>query len=221
MERRDENKQIEKRSSSGRPELRAVEGKEGDALPVIVHHAPQWGVRSSPLWMERGKPVVETFEKGAFAEVLGNGTVRALRDHEPGKLLGREGATLVLEEDETGLRYEITPPETELGRDTVSAIERGDLDGSSFAFTVHPDDEEWTEEENSFVRTIKKVSGLYDVGPVTYPAYPGGEALSLRSLEPLQQSLRSAIPKPKSDEVDKIFPPSEQEMNRLRLLALT
>ena len=50
-------------------------------------------------------------------------------------------------------------------------MKRGDITQSSFAFTVADDD--WTtDEDGNNIRTIKKIERLYDVSPVTYPAYP-------------------------------------------------
>ena len=50
------------------------------------------------------------------------------------------------------------------------SIERGDVSQSSFGFTVASD--EWRKEEGEEVRYIKKLKRLFDVSPVTFPAYP-------------------------------------------------
>ncbi|HYM24435.1 MAG TPA: HK97 family phage prohead protease, partial [Vicinamibacterales bacterium] len=118
----------------------------------------------------------EVIAPGAFADAIVNDDVRGLFNHNENKVLGRnKSGTLQLSEDETGLKYVIDPPDTQDGRDVVTLVQRGDIDGSSFAFTVPDDGDEWNHDEVKLgklpLRIIKKVS-LYDVSPVTYPAYP-------------------------------------------------
>jgi HK97 family phage prohead protease len=48
------------------------------------------------------------------------------------------------------------------------AVKRGDLTGSSFSFEI--EEEEYYEEQGRTIRELRSVR-LYDVGPVTYPAY--------------------------------------------------
>ena len=122
---------------------------------------------------------VERIEPGAFKEAIGRpDDVRGLFNHNSSNLLGRTTAdTLRITEDSRGLRYEIDLPDTSVGRDVATSIERGDLTGSSFAFV--PESIEWKTEGERDVRTIKSVR-LYDVGPVTFPAY-GSTSTSLRS----------------------------------------
>lgn len=114
----------------------------------------------------------ERIQKGAFRRAIReNQDVRALRNHMPDNLLGRTTAkTLRLKEDDTGLHIEVDPPNTTIGRDTVESIRRGDLSGMSFAFVVRK--EKWISGEDGApsLRIIQDVD-LYDVGPVTYPAY--------------------------------------------------
>lgn len=118
---------------------------------------------------------------GAFDEAIGRDDVRALQNHDSRLLLGRtESKTLSLELTPDGLAYRITTPNTTAGRDTVESVSRGDITGSSFAFVISPGGVEWTEETVEVngakltieIRNIKAVS-LFDVGPVTYPAYLG------------------------------------------------
>jgi len=77
---------------------------------------------------------------------------------------------------------EVEPPDTQLVRDMVmTPIERGDVTQQSFGFTVEKD--EWKNLDKDIpIRTIEKVSQLFDVSPVVYPAYPDTE-VALRSLE--------------------------------------
>jgi len=122
------------------------------------------------LW---GK-VVERIDKNAFDNVLERDDVRALFNHDPNMLLGRNTAgTLTLTTDDTGLKYDIALPETQVGRDVKTSVERGDLSGSSFSFV--PTKVEWTKDGDKEIRVIKDVT-LKDVGPVTFPAYEGSSA---------------------------------------------
>lgn len=115
----------------------------------------------------------EVIEPGAFKQAIKDADVRGLFNHDPNCVLGRTSAgTMKLVEDADGLRYVITPPDTAVGRDTMTLVERGDVTGSSFGFTVKTD--EWTRPDKPGelpLRTIKEVEWLRDVGPVTFPAY--------------------------------------------------
>ncbi|MDR5611844.1 MAG: HK97 family phage prohead protease, partial [Arsenophonus sp.] len=98
----------------------------------LTGYAVKWNSRSQLLWGE----FIETFAPYAFKNSLGKGTdVRCLFEHDVTNLLGRTASsTLQLAEDETGLRFALTPPDTQLGRDVLTLVERGDISGMSFAF---------------------------------------------------------------------------------------
>lgn len=108
--------------------------------------------------------------------------VRALFNHDPNFVLGRTtNNTLKLDIDERGLRYTITPPDTQLVRDLViEPMRRGDISQSSFGFTLI--DDEWDESGEYPVRTLKRIGEVMDISPVTFPAYTQTEA-SARSIE--------------------------------------
>ncbi len=135
----------------------------------------------------------------AFDEVLSD-DVRGLFNHDPNFILGRSAAgTLSLSVDDKGLRYAITAPQTQTIRDLVLApMMRGDITQSSFAFRVARDGEEWYEDEEGIViREIHRFSRLYDVSPVTYPAYQAADS-AVRSMQAWQEArdsgaLRQAI----------------------------
>src|SRR3990167_842668 len=121
----------------------------------------------------------EVIEPGAFDDALSRpDDGRALFNHNPDILLGRTTSeTLRLSVDKKGLRFTVTLPDTAAAKDVRTLIKRGDVSGSSFAFTV--DDDEWEEPKANKndgtikmpLRRIKNVE-LFDVSPVTYPAYP-------------------------------------------------
>jgi hypothetical protein len=94
-------------------------------------------------------------------------------------LLGRSNKTtktLRMSKDADGLHYEIEPGDTQAGRDTMEHIRRGDVSGSSFAFTIAAKGQMFEEDGDTAIRTITKLERLYDVGPVTYPAYESTDA---------------------------------------------
>ena len=126
---------------------------------------------------------VEKIHKNAFDRCLKRCDVRGLKNHDPGQLLGRtKSGTMRLAIDDTGLRYEIDLPETQIARDLATEIERGDIDGSSFSFTTEPKGgDSWDESTSPPTRTLMNVRDLFDVGPVAYPAYLDTEA-SMRTL---------------------------------------
>jgi HK97 family phage prohead protease len=113
---------------------------------------------------------------GAFTKTLKDGAdVRALLNHDPNFVLGRsKSGTLRLWEDSRGLGYEATPPDTQWARDLLEVMRRGDIDQSSFGFRTVRD--RWgvgkTDGGDEVdERTLLELQ-LFDVSPVTYPAYP-------------------------------------------------
>lgn len=147
-------------------ELRAAR-KDGATMPTIEGHAAVFDSLSVELW-----GFFEEIAPGAFADSIAAGDdVRALFNHDPNYVLGRtRNGTLRLAEDEIGLRVEFEPPDTAQARDVVTLIERGDVSQMSFAFAVL--EEKWRiDDMERYVRRIVRAK-LYDVSPVTYPAYP-------------------------------------------------
>ncbi len=118
---------------------------------------------------------VEQVASGAFAKTIDEADIRGLFNHDANWILGRNQAnTLRLAEDKTGLHYEIDAPDTQTARDLAVSIERGDITGSSFGFNTLDDDWGFTEQDFP-LRTLIEVR-LFDVGPVTFPAYLDSEA---------------------------------------------
>lgn len=122
--------------------------------------------------------VVERIAPTAFNRAIEQKhDARGLFNHDPNMLLGRFGAgTMRLKTDATGLRYEIDLPDTQVGKDVAASIARGDLTGSSFSFRINGKSGQRFEKGKDFdIRHIVDVD-LYDVGPVTFPAYEGTTA---------------------------------------------
>jgi len=139
--------------------------EDGDT-PKISGHAAVFDQLSVSIFGFR-----EKVAPGAFTKSIKKSDIRALWNHNPDYVLGRKkSGTLRLEEDTKGLAIEIDPPDTQWARDLMETISRGDVDQMSFAFLVKK--ESWQEEEGKeSIRTLEEVE-LFDVSPVTYPAYP-------------------------------------------------
>jgi len=121
----------------------------------------------------------ETIAPGAFDGQLG-ADVRALVDHDTGRVIGRTKAgTLRLSVDTKGLAVEIDLPDTSDGRDLAVQLERGDISGMSFGFRVLKD--EWDDSGDIPSRTIRAIE-LFEVSAVAFPAYDN-TSIALRSLE--------------------------------------
>jgi HK97 family phage prohead protease len=139
--------------------------------------------------------VFETLSEnlGGFREIISAGAfdetdvsdVRGLFNHDANFVLGRTvSKTLRLSTEARGLQYEIDMPTTQTIADLViEPIRRGDVSQSSFAFIVGRGNDEWDENEDGvLIRTIRKVQRLFDVSPVTYPAYTEA-TVGIRSME--------------------------------------
>lgn len=117
-------------------------------------------------------PYWEQFRPTAFDAALSRQDVdvRAFSDHDPGKLLGRQSAgTLRLSTDSTGLHFELDLPDTTVGRDVRTLVERGDLTGVSIGFVAGQ--EEWSDYGDRDLRTHIAVAKLIEISPVSIPAY--------------------------------------------------
>ena len=159
-----------------RVEVRGADDPIGGAR--LDGYAAVWDVPSQTLCAEEddkrdgnyGMTFTEVIRKGAFARAIAQGQdVRCLWNHEDESVLGRtKSGTLTLSEDDIGLRFICQLPDTTLGRDVAELVRRGDVNQCSFAFSVVND--RWSGSTNGYQRELLDVD-LYDVGPVTYPAY--------------------------------------------------
>lgn len=137
---------------------------------------------------------LEVVRRGFFDEIDTTQTA-ALKNHDPNLILGRTAnGTLKLTDTPDGYDYEAIVPDTQVGRDTYAEVSGGYIYQSSFAFTVK--ERIWREVDRSElagmvdekildrisyggkvdIRELVKGDKLYDVSPVTFPAY--GEATS-------------------------------------------
>lgn len=165
-------------------EFRAIEDSNG--LRHIVGYAAVFNTLSEEMCGFR-----EKIAPGCFAKTIKEDDIRALWNHDSNHVLGRnKSGTLTLSEDERGLKIDILPPDAQWARDLMTSIERGDIDQMSFGFRTVA--QLWEGEYPEEIRTLVEVK-LFDVSPVTFPAYPDTE-VGLRSLEEYRKQRSAAVP---------------------------
>lgn len=152
---------IEKRTNEVQFELRAVEG--GDGM-TFTGYAAVFNSPSEPL------PFIERIAPGAFKRSLkARNDIKLLWNHDTGSVLGSTRAgTLKLEEDNYGLRVTAMLPETTLGKDVRTLVQRGDVNAMSFGFSVPANGDTWNAEGTE--RTLRSVR-IHEVSIVAFPAY--------------------------------------------------
>lgn len=195
---------MERRYTQGAIETRDVDGATGLSLRG---YAAMFGSLSADLggFYERISPK-------AFNRTIQTADVRALFNHNPDVVLGRtKSGTLRLDKDERGLIYEIDLPDTVQARDLHILVGRGDISQSSFAFRTIKDEWEIDDQER-LIRTLHEVQ-LYDVSPVTYPAYTSTDvqtnSVALRSLaHALDASVDDVVAAYDAGELRSLFAPT-------------
>lgn len=150
----------------------------------LVGHAAVFGQ------MTRLAGGYEEIARGAFDQALKGSDVRALVNHDPSMVLGREAAgTLRLSTDKEGLLFEVDLPDTSYASDLRELVRRGDVTGASFGF-IPGEDSYRSAPDGKQIRTHTSVARLIDVSPVTFPAYEGA-GVALRHIEFPRQSARA------------------------------
>ena len=123
------------------------------------------------LFRDGNYTVIEQVDPHAFDETDMSDVIMQY-DHE-GRVFARtSNGTLALRTDEHGLHIEADLNGTEIGRQLLEEIEGGYTTKMSFGFRVDEDKRETTEEngEVTILRTITRISKLYDVSAVSLPA---------------------------------------------------
>jgi HK97 family phage prohead protease len=148
----------------------------------LTGYAARFNEPSEPL------PFIERIAPGAFRKSLqSRNDIKLLWNHDTSTVLGSTRAnTLKLIEDDFGLRVEALLPDTTAGRDAKVLIQRGDVTGFSFGFTVPPRGDSWNAEGTE--RTLKSVR-LHEVSVgVAFPAYTATNGTAqVRSLDRLAE----------------------------------
>ena len=178
-------------------ELRAYKTEEEESRMLVEGYAIVFNSESRDLG-----GFTEVVKENALDKALERNTdVLALYGHDYQNVLGRQSAdTLQLEKDERGIKFTLDLPNTQLGRDVYTLVERGDLKGNSFGFTVEKDS--WDKKGDKVIRTIEQVRDLFEISIVSLPAYEATE-LTKRNYEEFTDDVMDAIPE---NIVDGIYP---------------
>lgn len=157
-----------------------------------------------------GKPIVydSLTDLGSFAEIIERGAldktdltdVRFLVNHDVSKIpLARSrrnnaNSTMQMIVDDSGMniRVVLDTENNAEARALYSAVQRGDITGMSFMFSVERD--EWENIQSDYpTRRIKEIGSVVEVSAVTFPAYESTEIYA-RNKETLDNA-RSALDK--------------------------
>lgn len=187
-------------------EMRVASEGEGDPVRSVTGYAPRFNSPSEVMYLNDDERFVEYFEPNAFRSAIPKSDPRALRDHIPHFILGRQSAkTLNVWEDATGLGFRFELPNTTYANDLAVSMERGDVRETSFAFTLKEKSDKWKKREDGiWERRIPAdaVERIYDISVVTYPAYPDSEAnldVAKRSLENAKSEITPHETEPEPD----------------------
>ncbi|WP_298654242.1 HK97 family phage prohead protease [uncultured Eubacterium sp.] len=161
-----------------------------------------------------GRPIVynSKTDLGYFDEIIEAGAldkanlkdVRFLVNHDTSKIpLARateknKNSTMRFSVDKNGMEIsvELDVENNSEARALYSAVQRGDITGMSFMFTI--DGEEWENLESEHpTRHIKSIGQVFEVSAVTFPAYEASE-ISARD----KKSLDDAVNKARSNDLD-------------------
>ena len=179
-----------------------------------------------------GRPIVydSRTDLGFFDEVIESGAligtdltdVRFLVNHDRSKIpLARSrrnngNSTMQLSVDEKGMGITVhldTENNTD-ARNLYSAVQRGDISGMSFMFSI--DGEEWENLETDHpTRHIKSIGSVVEVSAVTFPAYEATE-INARSKEALENA-RSALEKAKQPTAESVDTDQELELLKAKI----
>ena len=177
---------LEKRSYSF--EVRAEETENGN---IITGRPIVYDSRTDLGWFD------EIIERGAL-DKTDLTDVRFLVNHDISKIpLARSrrnngNSTMQLSVDDFGMSIRVTldTENNSEARALYSAVQRGDISGMSFMFSING--QEWDDLESDHpTRRIKDIGSVVEVSAVTFPAYESTE-INARSKEALE-SARHAV----------------------------
>lgn len=146
------------------------------------------------------------------ASMLENADIFAYFNHDWSKVLARTPKSLKLDLRDDGLYYEFEAPNTQDGNDLLEHIKRGEMYGTSFAFSLPEDGsgEVWTKQEDgTYLREIIMFDALYEISPVYTPAYPT-TSVSARCLEYVRNTEEQNMKEDEKDELEKDKPQNEE-----------
>jgi len=170
-------KTIEEKLSQGRQyrniDVSTFERRAEDNGEKIVEGYATTFNRPYELYSNGGYTLLEQIDARAFDDCDMNDVIMQY-DHE-GRVFARiSNETLTVTPDGVGLKIRAKLGGTEIGRELYEEIDGGYTTKMSFGFKVGEDKREITEnrEDNTVtvLRTITKISKLYDVSAVSLPA---------------------------------------------------
>lgn len=164
------------------PMLREVPSEDEGKSPVLQGYAVVYDATSQTLLdttlRSPNKPEVfrEKVRPGAITSSLANNDIYAFYQHDTKQPLGSTSAgNLTLSEDEHGLAFSLTPPNTQLGRDLVELVRSGIIKGLSFG--AYLTGESWESDDQGDIHVIDSAD-LFEISFVTYPAFPDTEVVA-------------------------------------------
>lgn len=188
-------------------------GDEKEEPRTVEGYALLFGVPSD------GLNFVETIDAGALEGVIERSDVFALINHNPEKgVLARSKkgkGSLTLSVDQRGLKYSFILPDSPIGKELGENLSRGEIDSSSFGFSVEKDNWEYLDNGKA-KRTIQKIKELYDVSPVYQAAY-SKTTVSLRGKEDLDKQIqeeKEARQKNEAKKLDEYYTNIETQLSK-------
>ena len=167
---------------------------EERAMPTVVDERTIEGY--AIVFEKESRIMFDIQKKRFFVEVIKRGSVtdedikgwdiKALMEHNKSRLLARSFngiGTLNLSVDNYGVKYRFESPNTVEGDNAVEMIRRKDIFGSSFSYIADEKDINYSKRSDGILlREVNKIKGMFDVSPVSDPAYFGTD-VNVRSLD--------------------------------------
>lgn len=144
-----------------------LERAEGDAEKMVIGGIVAPYNSRTELW----DGFFEEYAPGCFDNALKNDDIRCLGNHDANIVFGRtKNKTLRLVSTEQGLAFENDMPDTTIARDWYTSVSRGDIDQCSISFWIKSYEFIRLDDSQRLMR-ITEMERVFDVGPVTFPAY--------------------------------------------------
>lgn len=218
MNRGELNKSLDEKLSQGREYRRTqlIEARAGDDKKIVTGYATTFN-EPYLLWDWGDYKVYEQVDKRAFDECDMSDVIMQY-DHEGRVFARNSNKTLDLQIDEHGLLIEADLSGTTLGGQVYEEIKGGYTNKMSFGFKVAKDERKITEDSENNVttvlRTITKISKLYDVSAVSLPANDGTEISARSFSEGVIEEIKKELL-----EAEKIRKARKDAITRIKLLA--
>jgi len=174
--------------------------RASDGKVYLVGRAASYGVRSNNLgWADFA--IYEIIQPGAFTRALAKlpNVVHNFQHNNLCVLGTTRAGTLQIVDADDGLYYKTLLPSSTNPPNLVELVRRGDVQESSFAFTITDAGQTWEERTagdgtSYWLRTIIEVDELFDVSTVLEGAYPKTSAqLTDRTFQSAPAELRTKV----------------------------